>query len=101
MVLIVNLLEVSVLTTSLFLFVDRLRNFCHISLVANKVRIFAQIEISVVIVRLNRLRWELLGEELELGHLVLVQALRVAIVRIGVRQRLNWSVLEVAGRSGP
>ena len=56
---------------------------------ADQEGIFSQVPVSIIVVRLDGLAWQLLAQELHLVHLFLGQAQGVDVVWVRVRQGLN------------
>ena len=101
MILVVYLLEVAILTaTNLFLLLGSI-HFCQIPLVTNKESVSSQVLISIVCIRLDALRGMLFAQKFHLCHLVFIQALSVAVVRIRIGKGLDWSIFKCTRGAWP
>ena len=102
MILVVDLLEVAVLTASQLHLVLRFCDFGKVALMTDQESILTKVLIGVKGIRLDSFTRHLLAQELHLIHLVVVKSLHIAIVRIGIGQRLECaSFLVCTGRARP
>lgn len=74
---------------------------CQVTLMTNQECISPQVLVSVEIVSLESFAGQLLAQELHLEHLIVVKTDYVAIVRVGVGNRLNRTSDLFTGRARP
>ena len=90
-IFIVNLLEVSILSTSLLSLLNRVFNFEKLSLMTYQKSIFSQVEICIIMIGLSLLCSSRLTQILHLLHLLGSETNKVNIVRIGIWNCFNRS----------
>ena len=74
---------------------------CQVTLMTNQECISPQVLVSIEIVSLEAFARQLLAQELHLEHLIVVKTDYVAIVRVGVGNRLNRTSDLFTGRARP